>query len=149
MGSPVTDNGRRTIDIEMFVPARPRMTTIINVPNSPCPQPIGGGFLSSVRILLSSYRYGHGKENAWICLHLCTKQCWKQQYLVSFIVWRRAKCLHHRFVRLFFKAFLPSVTHSGVAFECHAQICLTRFDLKTKELLGFVIRDLGGSSRPP
>ena len=38
---------------------------------------------------------------------------------------------------------MPSIIHNGVAFECHAQNCLARFDLKTKELLGFVIRDLG------
>ena len=34
--------------------------------------------------------------------------------------------------------------HNGVAFECHPQNCLARFDLKTKELRGFVIRDLEG-----
>ena len=50
--------------------------------------------------------------------------------------------MHHRFVRLFFQAFLPSMIHNGVGFECHPQNCLARFDLKTKELRGFVIRDL-------
>ena len=49
--------------------------------------------------------------------------------------------MYYRFVQLFFQAFLPSVIHNGVAFECHAQNCLARFDLKTKELRGFVIRD--------
>ena len=32
----------------------------------------------------------------------------------------------------------------GVAFECHPQNCLIRFDLKTKEIRGFVVRDFGG-----
>lgn len=52
--------------------------------------------------------------------------------------------MRHRFVKLFFEAFLPSVIHNGVAFECHPQNCVARFDLKTKELLGFIIRDFGG-----
>lgn len=33
---------------------------------------------------------------------------------------------------------------NGVAFEAHPQNCLARFDLQTKELKGFVIRDFGG-----
>ncbi|KAF8348962.1 IucC family-domain-containing protein [Amanita rubescens] len=49
-----------------------------------------------------------------------------------------------RFVQLFFRAFLPSIIHNGVAFEFHPQNCLARFDLKTKELRGFIIRDFGG-----
>ncbi|KAF7330281.1 hypothetical protein MVEN_02466000 [Mycena venus] len=49
-----------------------------------------------------------------------------------------------KFVKLFFDAFLPSVLHNGVAFEAHPQNCVARFDLKTKELLGFIIRDFGG-----
>ncbi|KAJ7510428.1 IucC family-domain-containing protein [Mycena galericulata] len=49
-----------------------------------------------------------------------------------------------KFVQLFFEAFLPPVLHNGVAFECHPQNCVARFDLKTKELLGFIIRDFGG-----
>ena len=49
---------------------------------------------------------------------------------------------HYRFVWLFFQAFLPTMIHNGIAFECHLQNCLARFDLKTKELRGFVIRDL-------
>ena len=135
----------------MFVPARPRITTIINVPNSPCPQPIGGGFLSSVWTLFSCYRYGSYSNRNLVSfprkardtqeegMDLLASLHWKQQYLVSIIERRRAKCLHHRFVRLFFKAFLPAITHSGVAFACHAQV----FHFKTKELLGFAIRDLG------
>jgi siderophore synthetase component len=47
-------------------------------------------------------------------------------------------------VKLFFEAFLPPVLHNGVAFECHPQNCVARFDLKTKELKGFIIRDFGG-----
>ena len=34
--------------------------------------------------------------------------------------------------------------HNGIAFECHPQNCLARFDLKTKELRGVVIRNLEG-----
>ncbi|KAJ6630971.1 IucC family-domain-containing protein [Mycena sp. CBHHK59/15] len=49
-----------------------------------------------------------------------------------------------KFVKLFFEAFLPPVLHNGVAFECHPQNCVARFDLKTQELLGFIIRDFGG-----
>ncbi|KAF7424254.1 hypothetical protein PC9H_009560 [Pleurotus ostreatus] len=49
-----------------------------------------------------------------------------------------------KFVKLFFEAFLPSVIHDGVAFECHPQNCVARFDLDTKELRGFIIRDFGG-----
>lgn len=44
---------------------------------------------------------------------------------------------------MLFDAFLPCVLRNGVAFECHAQNCIARFDLGTKELLGFVIRDFG------
>ncbi|KAG5652765.1 hypothetical protein H0H81_003703 [Sphagnurus paluster] len=49
-----------------------------------------------------------------------------------------------KFVRMLFEAFLPSVMENGVAFECHPQNCLARFDLSTKELKGFIIRDFGG-----
>lgn len=49
-----------------------------------------------------------------------------------------------RFVRVFFEAFLPSVIHNGVAFECHPQNCVARFDIDTQTLLGFIIRDFGG-----
>jgi len=34
--------------------------------------------------------------------------------------------------------------YNGVAFEAHAHNTLVRFDLRTREVLGFVIRDLGG-----
>jgi hypothetical protein len=33
---------------------------------------------------------------------------------------------------------------NGVAFECHPQNCVARFDVHTKELKGFIIRDFGG-----
>lgn len=49
-----------------------------------------------------------------------------------------------KFVSMFFRAFLPPVLKNGVAFECHPQNCVARFDLKTKELKGFIIRDFGG-----
>ena len=56
--------------------------------------------------------------------------------------WRSTNDLYDRFVRLFLEAFLPPIIHNGVAFEFHAQNTLARFDLKTKELRGFIIRDL-------
>ncbi|KAF7338968.1 hypothetical protein MVEN_01973000 [Mycena venus] len=49
-----------------------------------------------------------------------------------------------RYVKLFFEAFLPPMLHNGVVFECHPQNCVARFDLETKELIGFVIRDMEG-----
>ncbi|TFK40141.1 IucC family-domain-containing protein [Crucibulum laeve] len=49
-----------------------------------------------------------------------------------------------KFVDVFFKAFLPSMLTNGVAFECHPQNCVARFDIKTKVLKGFIIRDFGG-----
>ncbi|KAF6754534.1 IucC family-domain-containing protein [Ephemerocybe angulata] len=49
-----------------------------------------------------------------------------------------------RFVDVFFRAFLPPVLKNGVAFECHPQNCVARFDATTKELKGFIIRDFGG-----
>lgn len=49
-----------------------------------------------------------------------------------------------KFARMLLKAFLPSVLDNGVAFECHPQNCLARFDIVTKELRGFIIRDFGG-----
>ncbi|KAL0581468.1 hypothetical protein V5O48_000622 [Marasmius crinis-equi] len=48
------------------------------------------------------------------------------------------------FVSVFFKAFLPSVIYNGVAFEAHPQNCIARFDLISKKILGFIIRDFGG-----
>ncbi|TFL04150.1 hypothetical protein BDV98DRAFT_361879 [Pterulicium gracile] len=55
----------------------------------------------------------------------------------------RSRCIH-RFVDVFFKAFLPPMIHNGVASECHPQNTLARFDMKTGQLLGFIIRDFGG-----
>jgi siderophore synthetase component len=52
--------------------------------------------------------------------------------------------ISNRFVDVFFRAFLPSVLKNGVAFEAHGQNCVARFDLQTKEIKGFIIRDLGG-----
>jgi len=45
---------------------------------------------------------------------------------------------------MLFDAFLPCMLRNGVAFECHPQNCIARFDLATKELLGFIIRDMEG-----
>lgn len=49
-----------------------------------------------------------------------------------------------RYVDIYLKAFLPSVIANGVAFEAHPQNTLARFDIQTRELKGFVIRDFGG-----
>lgn len=42
------------------------------------------------------------------------------------------------------RALIPPLIKNGVTFEAHAQNVLARFDVVTKELRGFVIRDLGG-----
>ncbi|KAF7317066.1 C2 domain-containing protein [Mycena chlorophos] len=48
------------------------------------------------------------------------------------------------YLRLVCDAFIPPTLYDGVVFEAHAQNCLLRFNKKTGELLGFVVRDLGG-----
>ena len=68
----------------------------------------------------------------------------RSSVFIFYCVAQSSNWIYHRFVRLFFHAFLPSIIYNGVGFECHGQNCLARFDLKTKELLGFVIRDFGG-----
>ncbi|KAE9398477.1 hypothetical protein BT96DRAFT_1031422 [Gymnopus androsaceus JB14] len=67
----------------------------------------------------------------------------KDGHLPAVIREKRLKWLDE-FVSVFFKAFLPSVLHNGVAFEAHPQNCVARFDLETKKILGFIIRDFGG-----
>lgn len=49
-----------------------------------------------------------------------------------------------RYVDLALKAFLPPCLENGVAFEAHGQNTMARFDRKTGQLKGFVIRDFGG-----
>ncbi|KAJ2924638.1 hypothetical protein H1R20_g12449, partial [Candolleomyces eurysporus] len=49
-----------------------------------------------------------------------------------------------RYIELSTKAFIPALVTNGVAFEAHAQNVLVRVHRTTGELLGFVIRDLGG-----
>ncbi|CAM0142647.1 unnamed protein product [Umbelopsis sp. WA50703] len=49
-----------------------------------------------------------------------------------------------RYIKLSLEAFLPPCLHNGVAFEAHGQNTLARFDSKTKQLTGFIIRDFGG-----
>ncbi|KAF8149827.1 IucC family-domain-containing protein [Crassisporium funariophilum] len=49
-----------------------------------------------------------------------------------------------KFIAIFLRAFLPPMLHNGVAFECHPQNCVARFDVNTQELKGFIIRDFGG-----
>lgn len=49
-----------------------------------------------------------------------------------------------RYIKIACKALIPALIYNGIAFEAHAQNVLARFDVATKELRGFVIRDLGG-----
>ncbi|KAG6888931.1 hypothetical protein C0995_004944 [Termitomyces sp. Mi166 len=56
---------------------------------------------------------------------------------------KRAKFLD-RYIQLACQALLPPLINNGVAFEAHAQNVLARFDVSTGELIGFVVRDLGG-----
>ena len=51
-----------------------------------------------------------------------------------------------RYIELALKAFIPPCRESGLAFEAHGQNTMARFDKKTGELKGFVIRDFGGIS---
>ncbi|KAI9480956.1 MAG: IucC family-domain-containing protein [Benjaminiella poitrasii] len=48
------------------------------------------------------------------------------------------------YIDLALRAFLPPCLINGVAFEAHGQNTLARFDRKTGQLKGFVIRDFGG-----
>lgn len=48
------------------------------------------------------------------------------------------------YLRIACEALLPALIHNGVAFEAHAQNVLARFDIATGNLLGFVVRDIGG-----
>ena len=45
---------------------------------------------------------------------------------------------------MIFKAFLPAVLVNGFSFEAHLQNVLARFDSKSGQLIGFVVRDNGG-----
>ncbi|KAF8456092.1 hypothetical protein BDZ91DRAFT_701712 [Kalaharituber pfeilii] len=49
-----------------------------------------------------------------------------------------------RYIDLIVRAFLPPAVMNGVAFEAHGQNVLARFDRRTGELKGFLIRDFGG-----
>ncbi|CAG8495223.1 1781_t:CDS:2 [Funneliformis mosseae] len=49
-----------------------------------------------------------------------------------------------RYVHILFKAFLPAVLVNGFSFESHQQNVLARFDSKSGQLVGFVVRDYGG-----
>ena len=49
-----------------------------------------------------------------------------------------------RYIQLACRALIPPLIKNGVTFEAHAQNVLARFDIATKELQGFVVRDLGG-----
>jgi len=51
---------------------------------------------------------------------------------------------YSRFVSIFLQAVLPPILCNGVAFECHPQNCVARFDIQSKELKGFIILDFGG-----
>ncbi|RKP25579.1 IucC family-domain-containing protein, partial [Syncephalis pseudoplumigaleata] len=49
-----------------------------------------------------------------------------------------------RYAALYLKSFLTPAYKYGFAFEAHGQNTLARFDRRTGELLGFVVRDFGG-----
>ncbi|KAI9316815.1 IucC family-domain-containing protein [Dichotomocladium elegans] len=49
-----------------------------------------------------------------------------------------------RYVELALKSFIPPCMENAVAFEAHGQNTLARFDRRTGELKGFVVRDFGG-----
>ncbi|TFK28163.1 hypothetical protein FA15DRAFT_665648 [Coprinopsis marcescibilis] len=49
-----------------------------------------------------------------------------------------------RYIELSCKAVLPALVQNGVAFEAHAQNMLLRVDKSTRQIIGFVLRDLGG-----
>ncbi|TFK75106.1 hypothetical protein BDN72DRAFT_558264 [Pluteus cervinus] len=49
-----------------------------------------------------------------------------------------------RYIQLACEALLPPLLTNGVAFEAHAQNVLVRYNATTGEVLGFVVRDLGG-----
>ncbi len=55
-----------------------------------------------------------------------------------------SKNVSNRYIRLACEALLPPLIYNGVAFEAHAQNVLARFDIESGNLLGFVVRDLGG-----
>jgi siderophore synthetase component len=50
----------------------------------------------------------------------------------------------NRYIQVACRALIPALVENGVAFEAHAQNVLARFDTTSKELKGFVFRDLGG-----
>lgn len=52
--------------------------------------------------------------------------------------------IYYRYVDLALRSFLPPCLENAVAFEAHGQNTLARFDRKTGQLKGFVIRDFGG-----
>ncbi|KAJ7593412.1 IucC family-domain-containing protein [Mycena floridula] len=56
---------------------------------------------------------------------------------------KRAEFLD-RYIQIACEALVPPLLHNGVAFEAHAQNILARFDVRTGDLLGFIVRDLGG-----
>ncbi|KAF8640269.1 hypothetical protein AX16_010164 [Volvariella volvacea WC 439] len=49
-----------------------------------------------------------------------------------------------RYIRIACEALLPPLLQDGLAFEAHAQNVLMRYDTKTGQILGFIVRDLGG-----
>ncbi|KAJ7056636.1 IucC family-domain-containing protein [Mycena amicta] len=56
----------------------------------------------------------------------------------------KRKTFLDNYLRLVCDAFIPPTLYDGVVFEAHAQNCQLRFNATTGELLGFVVRDLGG-----
>ncbi|KIL58735.1 hypothetical protein M378DRAFT_170193 [Amanita muscaria Koide BX008] len=49
-----------------------------------------------------------------------------------------------QYLRVACRALLPPLIYNGVALEAHAQNVLVRLDIRSKSVLGFVYRDLGG-----
>ncbi|KAF7327460.1 C2 domain-containing protein [Mycena kentingensis (nom. inval.)] len=56
----------------------------------------------------------------------------------------KRKAFLDNYLRLACDAFIPPVLHDAVIFEAHAQNCQLRYNSTTGELLGFIVRDLGG-----
>jgi siderophore synthetase component len=61
--------------------------------------------------------------------------------------WIFTRCCFSRlnsYIQLACEAFFPPLIHNGVAFEAHGQNVLLRIDIRSKKILGFIVRDLGG-----
>ncbi|KAF9524861.1 hypothetical protein CPB83DRAFT_860608 [Crepidotus variabilis] len=50
----------------------------------------------------------------------------------------------HRYIDPICRALISALVKNGVAFEAHAQNVLAKYDITSKEVRTFVIRDMGG-----